>query len=117
MPEAPTFAQPDANALLLPFAGSRREIAEYEANGGYDALRKSLGMTSEQLVDEMIASNLRGRGGAGFPAGKKASFLAQGLELSLPLHLAHRGLVEEPVHAGPVVRLRALERRAAWGFG
>jgi hypothetical protein len=30
MPESPTFAQPDQNALLLPFAGSRREIAEYE---------------------------------------------------------------------------------------
>ena len=86
MPEGPTFAQPDASALLLPFAGSRREIAEYEANGGYDSLRKAVGMTSEQLVDEMIASNLRGRGGAGFPAGKKASFLAGGAERYLVIN-------------------------------
>ncbi len=86
MPEAPTFAQPDASALLLPFAGSRREITEYEANGGYDSLRKAVGMTSEQLVDEMIASNLRGRGGAGFPAGKKASFLAGGAERYLVIN-------------------------------
>ena len=80
MPEAPTFSQPDADAILLPFAGSRREIDEYEAHGGYQSLRKALGMTPEQIVDEMIASNLRGRGGAGFPAGRKASFLAPGEE-------------------------------------
>jgi NADH-quinone oxidoreductase subunit F len=86
MPESPTFAQPDQNALLLPFAGSRREIAEYEANGGYSALQTALGMTSEQLVDEMIASNLRGRGGAGFPAGRKASFLAAGLDRYLVIN-------------------------------
>jgi NADH-quinone oxidoreductase subunit F len=86
MPESPTFAQPDQNALLLPFAGSRREIAEYEASGGYSALHTALGMTSEQLVDEMIASNLRGRGGAGFPAGRKASFLAAGLDRYLVIN-------------------------------
>ena len=86
MPEGPTFAEPDAGALLLPFAGSRREIDEYERHGGYDALKKALGMTSEQLVDEMIASNLRGRGGAGFPAGRKASFLAQGQERYLVIN-------------------------------
>ena len=92
MPEGPTFAEPDAGALLLPFAGSRREIDEYERHGGYDALKKALGMTSEQLVDEMIASNLRGRGGAGFPAGRKASFLAQGQER----HLVINGDESEP---------------------
>ncbi len=77
MPEGPTFAEPAATALLLPFAGSRREIAEYETHGGYGSLRKAVGMSSQDIVDEMIASNLRGRGGAGFPAGRKASFLAQ----------------------------------------
>ena len=86
MPEGPTFAAPDATAILLPFAGSRREIDEYERNGGYQSLKKALGMTSEQLVDEMIASNLRGRGGAGFPAGRKASFLAQGQERYLVIN-------------------------------
>ncbi len=80
MSEGPTFAAPDAAAMLLPFHGSRREISEYERSGGYASLRKAMGMTSEQLVDEMIASDLRGRGGAGFPAGRKASFLAAGEE-------------------------------------
>lgn len=49
----------------------------YLKNQGYDALRKALGMTRKALIDEMKASNLRGRGGAGFPAGVKWSFIDQ----------------------------------------
>ncbi|MFM7694390.1 MAG: NADH-quinone oxidoreductase subunit NuoF [Actinomycetota bacterium] len=86
MPEAPTFAPPTDQSILLPFAGTRREIAEYEAHGGYGSLRKAVGMTGEQLVEEMISSNLRGRGGAGFPAGRKASFLAPGGERYLVIN-------------------------------
>ena len=86
MPEAPTFAPPTDQSILLPFAGTRREIAEYEAHGGYRSLHKAVGMTGEQLVEEMIASNLRGRGGAGFPAGRKASFLAPGGERYLVIN-------------------------------
>ncbi len=52
-------------------------LARYEATGGYQALRKALDMTRDQIVGEMKASNLRGRGGAGFPAGVKWSFLAE----------------------------------------
>ncbi len=40
----------------------------YEQHGGYSALRKALGMTRQQVIDEVKASGLRGRGGAGFPA-------------------------------------------------
>ncbi|MEZ4389853.1 MAG: NADH-quinone oxidoreductase subunit NuoF [Polyangiales bacterium] len=50
-------------------------LAAYEKGGGYQALRKALEMTPQQLVDEVKAANLRGRGGAGFPAGLKWSFL------------------------------------------
>src|SRR5204862_3176536 len=35
-------------------------------------------MKPQAIIDELIASNLRGRGGAGFPMGRKASFLAKG---------------------------------------
>ena len=45
------------------------------ANSGYEALRKALGMTPEQIIEEVKLSNLRGRGGAGFPAGMKWSFV------------------------------------------
>ncbi|MGB9823825.1 MAG: NADH-quinone oxidoreductase subunit NuoF [Candidatus Hydrothermia bacterium] len=47
-------------------------IEEYIATGGYEALAKVLTqMTPEQVIEEMIASGLRGRGGAGFPTGLK----------------------------------------------
>ncbi|MBP6297961.1 MAG: NADH-quinone oxidoreductase subunit NuoF [Anaerolineae bacterium] len=54
-----------------------REFAVYTKNGGYDALKKALGQTRKQVIDETKASNLRGRGGAGFPAGVKWSFIDQ----------------------------------------
>ena len=53
-----------------------RRIEVYEAHGGYQALRKALTeMTSEQIVNEVKASNLRGRGGAAFPTGVKWGFI------------------------------------------
>ncbi len=49
-----------------------RNIYHYIAVGGYAALEKALGsMTPDQVLDEVDKANLRGRGGAGFPAGKK----------------------------------------------
>ncbi len=47
------------------------EIDHYIAGGGYSALAKALEMTPEDIVDEVKKSGLRGRGGAGFPAGLK----------------------------------------------
>ncbi len=47
-------------------------IEEYIGTGGYEALGKALTeMTPEQVIDTILASGLRGRGGAGFPTGRK----------------------------------------------
>ena len=50
-------------------------IDDYLAADGYEALAKALGdMTPQQVIDEVLASGLRGRGGAGFPTGRKWQF-------------------------------------------
>ncbi|KPL20549.1 MAG: NADH dehydrogenase [Anaerolineae bacterium SM23_84] len=54
-------------------------IDVYIANGGYTALPKALHeYTPEQLIEMVTASGLRGRGGAGFPAGRKWGFMPKG---------------------------------------
>src|SRR6476659_11166343 len=53
-----------------------RSLDVYRANGGYEALKKVLdGMSPDDVINEVKKSNLRGRGGAGFPTGMKWSFV------------------------------------------
>lgn len=49
-------------------------IDHYIANGGYSGLAKALGMSPEEIIEEIKRSGLRGRGGAGFPTGQKWEF-------------------------------------------
>src|SRR5258708_36049398 len=51
------------------------KLSVYGSRGGWQAFRKALGLTPAALVDEVKKSNLRGRGGAGFPTGLKWSFI------------------------------------------
>ncbi len=51
-------------------------LATYERHGGYDAWRKALGMPAADVLTAVKDSAIRGRGGAGFPAGMKWSFMA-----------------------------------------
>jgi NADH-quinone oxidoreductase subunit F len=53
-----------------------REV--YERRGGYQSLRRALAMSPEEVLAQIEASSLRGRGGAGFQMGKKVSFLPHG---------------------------------------
>jgi NADH-quinone oxidoreductase subunit F len=61
--------------ILLDFDGDRRSIHAYEQSGGYAQLKSAFAMKPEEIVAAVDASGLRGRGGAGFPTGRKASFL------------------------------------------
>ncbi len=75
IPCAP-FGDPNSRRII-----SYEEYCRTEGGGtgggtkGYEALRKALTMTPEQVVEEVKKANLRGRGGAGFPTGLKWSFL------------------------------------------
>src|SRR5512146_2734749 len=66
--------------VLLAEANERdlTKLSEYRATGGYESLEKARAMEPQQVIDELLAANLRGRGGAFFPMGRKASFLAPG---------------------------------------
>lgn len=66
----------------------------YESRGGYKAVRKAFQMEPKAIVNEVIASNLRGRGGAGFPCGRKWTFLKQ--DTDLPKYLVINGDEGEP---------------------
>jgi NADH-quinone oxidoreductase subunit F len=52
-----------------------RTMAGYEANGGYKIVKKALAMAPDAITNEVKASNLRGRGGAGFATGVKWGFV------------------------------------------
>jgi NADH-quinone oxidoreductase subunit F len=69
-------------------------LATYKGSGGYKALPKALKMQPQQIVDEVVKSNLRGRGGAGFPTGMKWTFVRK--ETSTPKYLVVNADEGEP---------------------
>jgi len=76
-PEAPFLGRQDRIVLRNCGLINPESLDEYIQRGGYEATRKALtAMTAGQILDEVKASGLRGRGGAGFPTGLKWSFAA-----------------------------------------
>jgi NADH-quinone oxidoreductase subunit F len=67
---------------------------DYVATGGYAALKKAIDLTPEAITKIMIDSGLRGRGGAGFSAGQKWSFIPK--EKKTPHYLAVNADESEP---------------------
>ncbi len=80
--------------LLLPDIPNLHRIDIYEQHGGYQALRKSLGMETDAVTQEVKKSNLRGRGGACFPTGLKWTFMPK--QSSMPKYLCANGDESEP---------------------
>ncbi|HEY7165398.1 MAG TPA: NADH-quinone oxidoreductase subunit NuoF [Candidatus Binatia bacterium] len=71
-------------------------LKEYEKAGGYQALRKAIQMTPKQVQEVVTKSNLRGRGGAGFPTGSKWSFVPMGEGAPHPKYLVVNADEMEP---------------------
>ena len=107
-----------------------RDINVYIAKGGYEALRKALGeMRPEEVTDVVKAAGLRGRGGAGFPAGVKWSFIPKGVkpvyivvnaDESEPGTFKDRELIERNPHQvieGILLCAYAVGARAAYIYG
>jgi NADH-quinone oxidoreductase subunit F len=89
-----TVTNPDKIVFARMHHPDAHTLGGYLATGGYTALRKALGdMTPEQVHEEVTASNLTGRGGAGFPAGVKWGFLPPEVH---PRYLVVNGDESEP---------------------
>jgi NADH-quinone oxidoreductase subunit F len=84
--------------LLFEHAEGRdlTRLAEYEQVGGYASLKKALKMERQAVIDELLAANVAGRGGAGFPMGRKASFLPKPDESPKPIYLVANADESEP---------------------
>jgi NADP-reducing hydrogenase subunit HndC len=75
-----TLLAPDEHRILLARAGQidPEDLSAYEARDGYRALRRTLTeLSPAEVLAEIEQSGLRGRGGAGFPTGRKLRFVAQ----------------------------------------
>ena len=70
------------------------KLAEFRKAGGYKTLANARKLEPQAIVDELLASGLRGRGGAGFPMGRKASFLAK--DTGKPVYLVVNADESEP---------------------
>jgi NADH-quinone oxidoreductase subunit F len=89
---------PSSPQIVLAGAGERdlTQLAEYEAVGGYRALVKARAMAPDAVIEELKASNLRGRGGAFFATGLKWSFVPKPDQLDKPHYLVVNADESEP---------------------
>ena len=77
--------------------GQMLTLSEYEHTGGYEGARKAiLQMTPQEVQGVVKDSNLRGRGGAGFPTGQKWSFVPMGEKAARPKYLIANADEMEP---------------------
>src|SRR5437764_8004727 len=102
-------------------------IDGYRRSGGYGALKRALGMSPADVIEEVKSSGLRGRGGAGFPTGNKWSFVPQdrgkptylvvNFDESEPGTFNNRELVEHDPHQlieGAIIAALAIRSHAAF---
>jgi NADH-quinone oxidoreductase subunit F len=73
-----------------------RDLASYRAVGGYAQLQKARAMPPGEVIALLIESNLRGRGGAFFPTGRKASFIPTPDKVAKPVYITVNADESEP---------------------
>jgi NADH-quinone oxidoreductase subunit F len=73
-----------------------RDLAAYRAVGGYEQLEQARARDPQAVIQELIASNLRGRGGAFFPTGRKASFIPSPDKVAKPIYITVNADESEP---------------------
>src|SRR5579859_3839197 len=76
------------------FGKGAADTETYLKLDGYKAAQKALSMTPDDIINEVKASNLRGRGGAGFPTGMKWAFVPK--ESAKPKYILVNGDESEP---------------------
>jgi NADH-quinone oxidoreductase subunit F len=76
--------------------GSVTSLDEYLAAGGFQALTRARGMAADGVIQEVMGSDLRGRGGAAFPTGRKWSFVPKPDALPKPHYLVVNADESEP---------------------
>jgi NADH-quinone oxidoreductase subunit F len=72
------------------------KLAEYERVGGYAQLRRALTLEPGAIIDQVLTAGVRGRGGAGFPMGRKMSFIPKPDQTTRPIHLVVNADESEP---------------------
>jgi NADH-quinone oxidoreductase subunit F len=80
--------------IILPDIADLDKIEVYEKNGGYQTIKKALQMSSDDIIDWVKKSGLRGRGGAAFSTGLKWSFMPKTTDK--PKYLCVNGDESEP---------------------
>jgi len=87
-------------AEMLVLAGAEesplRDLAAYRAAGGYVQLERARAMSPQEVTQGLIESNLRGRGGAFFPMGRKASFIPTPDKIARPIYITVNADESEP---------------------
>ncbi len=88
----------DGPALVLAgFEGEPlRDLDAYRAVGGYEQLEKARARGAADVIAEVIESNLRGRGGAFFPTGRKMSFIPTPDKIAKPIYITVNADESEP---------------------
>ena len=117
--------------LLPPDGADWRSLEAYRQTGGYEAAQRALGsLSSEVVIEEVKASGLRGRGGAGFstgqkwsfmpkPGGPKPTFIACNGDESEPGTFKDRQILERNPHLlveGLIITGHAIGARAAYVY-